>query len=204
MPKNWFWRARIAATVSVWFAFVYGGADWITARHAATNALPSAAISMDAAIPFWPAAAWVYLTITPLLLLPLVVLQDHRRIRSLAAVLCGEIAIAGLIYLAFPVEQSRVPDVALPAALRLADLINLTYNSLPSLHVTLSLTAGGALLRRGRLLRNLGVVFWAIMIAASTLVTHQHFIADVVTGAILAGFGLIVFWRLTAIKAVGA
>lgn len=204
MPDNLFWRVRIAATVAVWFALVYGGADWITAKRAATNPLPSVAIPLDAAIPFWPAAAWVYLTITPLLLLPLVVMQDQLRIRALAAVLCGEIAIAGLIYLTFPVDQSRIPDVALPAAMRLADQINLTYNSLPSLHVALSLTAAGALLQTGRPVRNLGLAFWAFLIAGSTLVTHQHFIADLIAGVILAALGLIAFWRLGQVKEAGA
>lgn len=186
--------------VGLWFAVAYFGSDWITAQRAVSEHLPSVATRFDALVPFWPNAAWVYMTISPLLLLPLLLLQSRSVIVVFAAVLCAEIALACIVYFFYPVAQNQSPDVAVPYIMRIADQINLTYNSLPSLHVALSVTAAGAALRRGHPLRNFALVLWAVAIMASTLLTHQHFIADVVAGFVLACLGMAAFSRLSLIQ----
>lgn len=193
---EWRWRLRVGAAVGLWFWIVYGGADWLTGLRAAQSPLPSVRIAADDAIPFWPFAAWIYMTVTPALLLPLLLLPDRSSIRALAWALASEICLAGLIYLILPVAPTHMPDVALPAIMRLADEINLTFNSVPSLHVALALTSTLAMQVPGQPLRNAALALWAASIAVSTLLTHQHLIIDVAAGVFLAGLGFALFRRI--------
>ncbi|MHA6264890.1 phosphatase PAP2 family protein [Arenibacterium sp. CAU 1754] len=191
------WRMRVGAAVGLWFWVVYGGADWLTGLRAGQGALASVEIAADAAIPFWPSAAWVYMTVTPAMILPLFVLGERSAVRALALVLAVEIALAGVVYLVWPVAPTRTPEGDLPTMIQIADLVNLTYNSVPSLHVALSMTCTMAMMAAGQWARNGALALWALGIAASTLVTHQHFIADVAAGAALAGVGALLFNRLS-------
>lgn len=197
MVTDWPLRLRIAAACGAWFWLVYGVSDLVTGWRAGQEALPSVALPMDAHVPFIPEAAWVYLSVSPALLLP-VLLLDPRRLRVLARVFAGQVALAGLAYLVLPVAPTRTPEGDLPAAMRFADLVNLTYNSAPSLHVALSATCLLALWSRGAPLRNAGLVVWALAIAVSTLLTHQHFVVDVIAGAALAAAGLLAFRTASA------
>lgn len=198
---DWRWRLTVGTLVGAWFGLVFGGADLVTAWRAAQGPLPSLETAFDRAMPFWPGAALIYLTVTPALIAPLFVLKTRREIGALAAALALEVALAGLAYLLWPVAATTTPPLApsgaLPAALRLADWVNLTYNSAPSLHVALSLTATGAMMRPGGRARNAALGLWGAAISASTLLTHQHIVADVASGAVLAALGLWAFsrWR---------
>jgi membrane-associated phospholipid phosphatase len=69
---------------------------------------------------------------------------------------------------------------------RFADRLNLDYNLVPSLHIALSMVciemyAGHATSLGKVLLRG-----WGLLIAASTVLTHQHHLLDGLTGGLLA------------------
>jgi hypothetical protein len=102
--------------------------------------------------------------------------------------------VAALFFIAAPV-QSSFPErhVTGPwsATFLLADTLNLERNLFPSLHVAFAVTAALALAPTlGRWSRLLPLA-WAATIAASTLLIHEHHIADVVGGVLLA----LLAWR---------
>jgi membrane-associated phospholipid phosphatase len=70
-------------------------------------------------------------------------------------------------------------------AFQLADWINLTYNSLPSLHVGMAVVCAYSYGRLTSPAAALGWWAWATAIALSTLLTHQHYVVDVATGGAL-------------------
>ena len=178
-------RARVGAVVAVWFGTFYAGADLWT--RGATD-LPSLQTPWDEMLPFWPGFAVLYLTVTPFLCLPLLVIPDRLGIKLLATTLMVLTAIGALIFVLFPVAGPIVPPGPHPASFRLADWINLDQNNLPSLHVALTLTTFLAM--RPSLGRaQAPVAIWAALVVLSTLVTRQHDLASVAAGAILAALG---------------
>lgn len=178
-------RAKIGSVVAVWFAVLYGGADLV--MRGATD-LPSVLTPWDERLPFWPSFAVLYLSVTPFLCLPLVVLPDRIGLKVLAVTLMVEIAVGALIFVTFPVADPHFPSGPHPAPLRFADMINLDLNNLPSLHVALTVTTFLAI--RSSLGRaQVPVALWAALIVLSTLVTRQHDLVSVAAGVILAALG---------------
>jgi membrane-associated phospholipid phosphatase len=164
---------------------VYGGASWITGLHDYRVRLHT---PLDAQIPFVPLAAVIYLSLFPMLWLSPLVLQTPRRLRSFARALAVLIALSGIGFLALPAEsidETREARHGIGVAFRLADWLNLDHNYLPSLHVGIAVVCAFAYSRNGS--RKVGVIcwLWAAAIALSTLLTHQHYLADVAAGAAL-------------------
>jgi hypothetical protein len=178
-------RAKIGLVVAVWFMLLYGGADLV--MRGATD-LPSVQTPWDERLPFWPSFALLYLSVSPFLCLPLLVLPDHVGLKVLAITLMVEIAIGALIFVTFPVADPHFPPGPHPALLRLADMVNLDLNNLPSLHVALTVTTFLAV--RSSLGRaQVPVALWAALIVLSTLVTRQHDLVSVAAGMFLAALG---------------
>jgi membrane-associated phospholipid phosphatase len=146
-------------------------------------------LPFEASIPFVPWAILVYLTITPFLLLAPFIFRTPRALLPLFAALCAEVLIGGAIFCLFPVELS-FPSHHLQGVIgvlfRITNAVNLTYNCVPSLHVAFAISAAWAYSiaapRRWRLF----VWAWALAVVVSTIVTHQHHVADVVAGAVLS------------------
>lgn len=173
---------------SLIFALVYGGADRLTALH--SFRLP-VALPFETRLPVYPAAVLAYLSIYGLFAAALYFCRDNDSLRGLARAQLRLILVSGIGFLLIP-AQPEYPPVAESALgiwsgpFHFADRVNLTYNLVPSLHVALSVacvryyvpTAGPA----ARVL----LWGWAALIAASTLLTHQHHLLDVATGWILA------------------
>lgn len=179
---SWRFRLRLGAVVALWFAVIYVGADWIMRQG---THLPSLATPLDALIPFRPGFAAAYLSVTPFLWLPLFLVPARGDLLALGLTLMVEIAGAGVIYLIFPIASPPVPDVTLPALYRLSDVINLTRNNLPSLHVALTVTTTLTLVVHAPRLRLLWGT-WGGLIVVSTLLTRQHDLASVGAGLLLA------------------
>lgn len=174
--------------VSLWFGFVFGGANWLTAHRGLR-----VRVHLDAElhIPLIPAFTLVYMSIYALFLAAPFVLRTRREITTLAITQASAILVAGICFLLIPATLAYAPptDSELGVWKRLfnfADRLNLDYNLVPSLHVALSIICielfavhaghGGASLLR----------VWGFLIAASTLFTHQHHGVDAVTGYLLA------------------
>ena len=180
----------LSVAFAAYFWIVYWLGNFVAAR--ATERF-HVALSYELFIPFVPWAAVVYLTVTPLLCLAPFIFRTPERLLPLFVTLCAEVTIAGAIFCIFPVELSFAPQEVTSSAgffLRLARAIALTYNCMPSLHVALAVSAAWAYApiggRRWRIL----VWSWAAAIVVSTLLTHQHHLADLAGGVLLSAVGM--------------
>ena len=176
----------ISLVFAVFFWLLYGSAS---ALFHAAPALHRVDFAFEQAIPFVPWAALVYLTVTPFLWIAPFVLRTPERLIPLVATLALQVLVAWWIFLLFPVQVSFPRhDVAGFAGLlySLADAINLDGNNVPSLHVALSISVAWACAEGKTVLVRAAFWGWASLIALSTILTHQHNVLDVVTGAALA------------------
>jgi membrane-associated phospholipid phosphatase len=147
--------------------------------------------SLDAAFPFVPAAAVIYLTVYVMPWIAPFVLHTPARLRELARALALAILLAGISYLLVPAELIDTGPTnaeAVGRLYRLADWINLTHNYFPSLHVGIAVVCAVTFSRYST--RSAGTIYWlwAALIAISTVLTKQHYVLDVVVGAVLGVF----------------
>jgi membrane-associated phospholipid phosphatase len=179
-----------------WIA-VYGGANWLTGLHDVRVRLHT---RFDLQIPFVPEAALVYLSLFPMLWLSPFVLDAPQRLRSFAKRLALLITLSSIGFLILPAERIQVTRSVsglAEAVFWFADWINLSHNYLPSLHVGMAVVAAHAFSQCARPMVKIFWWLWAAAIALSTLVTRQHYIVDVVTGAALAILICSTKWRTT-------
>jgi len=170
--------------VSAWFAFVFGGANWVTAQR-----VTRVRVHFDAElqIPLIPSFTRIY----GLFLVAPFVLRTGREITNLAVAQTITITVAGIGFLLIPAKLAF--PVATDSELgiwrgmfRLADRLNLDYNLVPSLHVALSVVCVELFVPHANLGGKILLRTWGVLIAASTVFTHQHHVVDAVTGFLLA------------------
>lgn len=177
--------AAAGARMLLVFGVVFYGADWLAGRHAWRVPLHMA---WELSMPYWPAAYPVYFSVFAL---PFVLLRTARSaatIRRWERAMVVAIVVAGVFFVALPAQPAYAPADA--AGWRgwalLAQLVTGRHNLLPSLHVALAgLTVCTASRGLGRAARWL-LWAWYAMLVASVLVTHQHHVADVIAGLVLA------------------
>ena len=150
---------------------------------------------LDAAVPFWPASMWVYLSFYVGLVYAAFMAEEAAFVRLLRSASVS-LVVAWTAFLLFPTPIDR-PD---PSALAtpfwrwgygVLHSLDLPENTCPSLHV-----AGSVLVARA--MGGPWWMVWASAVAISTLTTKQHYAADVVTGAALALLAWHVTGRTTA------
>jgi membrane-associated phospholipid phosphatase len=146
--------------------------------------------SLDRLIPLVPAWAYVYGAIYSVAVVPLFIVRDARVLRRVALGFMAINLLAGLVFLAFPTRMERPEWVGLPVGSFTQWSMGLIYaldppvNCLPSLHVANAFYVGSVARsfdrRVGRFMFAL-----AFLIAFSTLLVKQHYLLDVVSGALL-------------------
>jgi membrane-associated phospholipid phosphatase len=172
----------------VWFVLVFGGCDLLTTSRSLRVPVHFAA---ERAIPFWPGMTVVYMSIYLLFLAGPFILRTRREFRAAILAQAVMIGIAGIGFLLVPAQLAFAPpreeDLGVWAGIfHLADRLNLTYNLLPSLHVALTVACVAAFSRHANGMGKTLLWAWAIGVAISTLLTHQHHVLDVLTGWALA------------------
>lgn len=173
------------------FLSVYSAADYFGGL--AGYRIP-VAFAFERRIPFAPATSVIYLSIIPLLFLSNLIFPTPVRLLPLLATLSIEVLAAGVIFVFLPIEKTFPPRVVeglwgYPFAI--ADFVNLNHNDLPALHVALSLSAAIAYARVSGASARLLYYGWAVAIAASALLMHEHHIADIVAGGALAVLAMV-------------
>lgn len=143
----------------------------------------------EKSIPLVPSAAFVYLS-EGLMYFPIFRKQrTFAQLWPLALTLAVEQVVAAACFLAFPLEDgfpcAPPPGGISGAVCALAGRLAGRHNYFPSLHVTLATTAA-LVYARVTHSRALKMHLWAAAIASSTLLIHQHHIADVLAGLTLA------------------
>ena len=172
--------------VAVWFGMIYIGADRFTAHRTLRVRVH---LDTELQIPLIPAFTVLYMSIYLIFLAVPFVLRTRREITTLALTQGIVILIAGIGFLLFPAELAYAPPMDLgrwEGLFRFADRLNLDYNLVPSLHVALSVVCLESFAARAAAAGKTPLRGWGLLIAASTLFTHQHHMIDAVTGYLLA------------------
>jgi hypothetical protein len=182
------------AAVTIEFVIIFFGGDFVTAHR---RARLHAFLPFELSIPLVPSMVIAYMSIYLIWIPAPFLLRERHQVNRLAFALALVILIAGIGFLAFPAELGFPPmseDLARldpgsanrwGAWLRLADLLNLDYDLIPSLHIAMFVTTAGAYAyqcgRVGRVVLGL----WATAVVASTVLTHQHHLIDAIAGLAL-------------------
>lgn len=174
----------LAALNSLWFVLVYGGADALTAHRTLRIPVHTAA---ELRIPLVPAMTVFYMSLYLLFFLAPFILRTRQAFRAVVLTMATVIGAGGLLFLLLPAELAFAPpreqDLGVWAGLyHLADGLNLTYNLVPSLHVAFAVTCVAAFAPKAPRAGKVLLWLWAALIAASTVLTHQHHLLDVVAG----------------------
>jgi membrane-associated phospholipid phosphatase len=111
----------------------------------------------------------------------------------LAVALAVVIGVAGLFFLALPARSvfPPLPDMGVWTDLvRSAKWLALENNLMPSLHVAMTVVCVAIYARQAKRIGKLLLWLWAASIAVSTLLLHQHYVVDVITGLALGLAGV--------------
>lgn len=182
------YAALLSFANTLWFVLVYDGMDFLTARRSFRVPIHFPA---ELAIPFVPAMTLFYMSIYLLFWMAPFVLRTRREFRALVITMAFAILFGGIGFLLFPADLAFAPpreeDLGIWAGLfHFADKLNLTYNLLPSLHVAFAVICVAIFSARATVVGRVLLWFWAAMVAASTVLIHQHHLLDVATGWLLA------------------
>lgn len=155
----------------------------------------------DRALPTVPIFVIPYLSFLPLVFfaMPLLLWRNQRLFRIFTlSVLIAQI-VMNVLYLAIPatlVRPALTGDDIFTVLLRdLVWVIDQPLNTFPSNHVALSVISIVvlALLPNG-LKRYWPAMLWFALVCVSTLMTHQHVIADLVSGVLLGALVPLGLW----------
>ncbi len=188
------WRTLLASTL-VSLAPLYFVIGALT--HGRSIYVP--AIALDRALPVQPAWMVVYGSLYVfIVLLPLLVVRQQELLRRAMQAFLAVMIVSYVGFLLFPTAAPRpaqaLGDGFFAWSLRLAYSLDTPYNCFPSLHVAFSFVSA---LTCYRVHRRLGAAaaLWAALIGVSTLYTKQHYVADVIAGALAACVAYVLFLR---------
>lgn len=149
---------------------------------------------LDALIPVVPSFAFVYFSTYVLAVLPPLLVQDGPAFVQLVVAYCVITLIGSAVHVTVPsrierldlLESERERSFSLRVLARFQRMCR-PYGNFPSIHVAFGSAAviiayvvfGAAVAA--------AVFVWAALVAVSTLVTRQHYVADVAAGAALGG-----------------
>jgi membrane-associated phospholipid phosphatase len=175
----------LGGMVTSCFCLVYGGTNFLTGLHHYRVRLH---LDAELAIPFVPEAVFGYLSIYAVFGMAPFVVRTKQELRRLARTLVLVILIAAICFLVFPGELLFAPQEpdAWAGLIHFAKEVALSYNLAPSLHVALSVVCLCIYARQAGVVGTGLLWLWAAVIGLSTLLLHQHYLLDVVTGFALA------------------
>lgn len=171
----------------------------VVGAYARGRTLHMPELALDRAWPVQSVWTLVYGSLYFAVFLPMVVLRQEEHIRRTlwALVMIWIVGSAG--WLIYPTMLPRPPPATLGDgfcdwALQIAYSWDAPYNCFPSLHVAQAVLAAATcnLVSRGI---GLAAGVWASLIAISTLFTKQHYVADVIAGALLGALAYFTILR---------
>lgn len=172
--------------VSVVFFTVYPLMNAYTAGRGSLYALWFPA---ELNIPFVPGFIWVYCSFYLIILMPVLFLP-RREHQQLAPTFMVMTLLGGVIFFLFPAQLGfvrQVPESPLYRTMYTTLFaLDHPHNLVPSLHVAWSCAAVLAIIRHTGRGLTLLFLLWLVLIVLSVLLVHQHHVADVVTGLLLA------------------
>jgi hypothetical protein len=182
--------ALLSLLIAAEFAVVFYGADWLTAQHPIRI---HAYTSAELAIPLVPVMLVPYMTMYVIFWFAPFVLRTTADLDRFAGALARVIAVAGIAFVLLPAKLGFAPVSASESIwnpwLQLATTVSRRYDLVPSLHVALFTVCAGTYARRTTTGMCLLLCIWLAVVAASTVLTHQHHLIDVATGLALGAWG---------------
>jgi membrane-associated phospholipid phosphatase len=205
--RPWVRAILFSLALSSMFVLVYGGCNAIASRR---SDLGTCFFAWELRIPFVPALIVPYMSIDLLFVGSFLLCADQIELRAHARRIALAIMVAGLAFLVFPLETGyRRPEVSGWTGWLFEFLwsFDKPHNLVPSLHVALASLLWPVYARHGpRRGFRLGtgrlqvrgpargfVHVWFALILVSPLLTWQHHLLDVATGAMLAQVCLFAF-----------
>jgi membrane-associated phospholipid phosphatase len=177
---------RLVLLLDLLFVAVYGGLNWLTARR---QDLWDLHFDWETRIPFVPGMIYAYLSINVLFVLPLFVM-DARGMRLLARRIAWAIVLSGVVFLLLPARLGFTRPAEVPgyeAVYALLYALDAPHNLVPSLHVAYSALIIASLCtpRAARWVQAL-LWGWLGLVAVAVVLVHQHHLADVAGGVLVA------------------
>jgi membrane-associated phospholipid phosphatase len=175
-----------AAAQASLFMVVYNGCLLLTVAR--PGAVGRVFAGWELHVPLVPAMILPYLSIYALFVLSFFMCRDGSELRQLARRMTVSQLVAAACYVLFPLEcayqRPRIEGIFGPL-FGLLDATDLPYNLAPSLHVATAIILGLFYDSKTRGLLRKVVIAWFTLIAASTMLTWQHHLVDVVAGTML-------------------
>ena len=183
MPR----AAAASALLSLLFFVVYGGANWLTSQR---HDVGTWYFAWEEAIPFVPLMVVPYMSIDLFFAAAPFVCGSRRELAVYCRRIALAIAVAGICFLVMPLQlgyaRSRL-DGWIGSAFGWFFATDLPYNLCPSLHIALRTILAETYARHTRSGWRIASIIWFSLVGASTLLTRQHHVIDVVGGFILGG-----------------
>ena len=191
--RPWARASFFSAALSLLFILVYGGCNALASQRAD---LAGYFFSWELRIPFVPSLIVPYLSIDLFFVASFLLCADKVELLTHARRIALAILIAGMAFLVFPLTAGYPrPDVSGWAG-RLFEFLwsfDKPHNLVPSLHVALASLLWPVYARHARGATRWLVHGWFWLIVVSPLLTWQHHLLDVSTGAMLGQVCLFTF-----------
>ena len=183
--RPWARASFFSAALSLLFILVYGGCNALASQRAD---LAGYFFPWELRIPFVPSLIVPYLSIDLFFVASFLLCAEKVELLTHARRIALAILIAGMAFLVFPLTAGYPrPDVSGWAG-RLFELLwsfDKPHNLVPSLHVALASLLWPVYARHTKGFHRWLVHGWFALIIASPLLTWQHHLLDVATGAML-------------------
>jgi membrane-associated phospholipid phosphatase len=163
--------------------------------------------SWDHAMPFSMPWIYIYTLVYVSAFFPLLVVKSGKLVQRMALAFLSSFLLAYVFFLAFPVTTVPMTGESFRPLIKNLDdstftgwLVCLNFfldppnNCFPSLHIAMAFVAAYATYKADPIYGAIVTIF-AVLIALSTLLVKQHYLADVVAGMVLAFLTSYVFLR---------
>ena len=171
--------------ISILFFTIYPLCNWLTSYR---ENLYHIYFESELAIPFIPQFVLIYLSLYLTFVLPPFFLHEGQLVKLGKELVIGTI-LSGVIFLIFPSVlgfERVIPEGAYQEYFKNIFLLDFPHNMVPSLHIVYS---GFILLSVYQAVSltwiKAFVSLWFFLICISTLLVHQHHIADVLLGSLI-------------------
>jgi predicted protein tyrosine phosphatase len=182
--------ARTSIGLGALFLVAYFGTNWLASQRDGVNrdGVGTWCYDWELALPFVPLLIIPYMSIDLFFMAGPFLCRDRQEMKTLARRMALAVLIASACFLLFPFRlkfEKPELDGWTGTMFRQFCEVDLPYNLVPSLHIAL-LTILGDLYGRHTSGLWRGFVFaWFGLIGVSTVLTYQHQIIDVISGAAL-------------------
>lgn len=186
--------------LGILWLFLAGGSYFVINRLP-RGELMDMSTEFDRALPTVPIFVIPYLSFLPLVFfaMPLFLWRNQRLFRIFTLSVLFAQVVMNVLYLAIPATLVRPEltgnDIFTVLLRDLVWVVDQPLNTFPSNHVALSVISIVvlAVLPSG-LKRYWPAMLWFALVCVSTLMTHQHVIADLVSGVLLGALVPLVLW----------